>query len=81
MPQDEIRTVHTFSSAFLEHVDLTLGRTRRGGGGGGGAPPPPPHLTTVGVWICLYVRGLKTLLKNNYKDFVIGLSSIRLVLF
>ena len=35
----------------------------------------------VGVWICLYVRGLKTLLKDNYKDFVIGLSIFRLVLF
>ena len=33
MPQDEIRTVHTFSSAFFEHVDLILGRPRRGGGG------------------------------------------------
>ena len=47
MPQDEIRTVHTFSSAFFEHVDLILGRPRRGGGGS--------H--TPKVFLSLFPRG------------------------
>ena len=42
-----------------------------GGGGGGGSPhppgcppappPPPPSCTTVGVWICVYAQGIRSM--------------------
>ena len=40
--------------------------------GGGGGPSTPPTCTTVGVWICMYVRGLitRTVLSENNKKIL-----------
>ena len=35
----------------------TYQKPKREGGGGSHQPPPPP-CTTMGVWLCVYVRGL-----------------------